>query len=86
MSVLPSRAFIRMGVGGFQPVASSRETSPRSTVCTRRPLRSRTTVTGGVSGVEYVSTKCRPSGESETTWFASSGVSSVRPRPSNPMR
>jgi hypothetical protein len=52
MSVLPSRAFMRMGVGGFQPVASSREMSARSSVCATRPFTSRTTVTGGVSGVE----------------------------------
>ena len=86
MSVLPSRAFIVTGVGGRQPVASRREMSAFSSVCTMRPPMSRSTVTGGVSGVEYVSTKYRPSGDIVTTWFAFSGVSSVCPLPSKPMR
>jgi hypothetical protein len=52
MSVLPSRPFIRIGVGGFHPVATRREMSARSSVWMTRPFISRTTVTGGVSGVE----------------------------------
>jgi hypothetical protein len=46
---------------------------------------SRSTVMGGASGVEYESTKCLPSGDIETTWFAFSGVSNVCPRPSSPI-
>jgi hypothetical protein len=49
-------------------------------------VASRSTVTGGVAGVEYESTKYFPSGDPLITWFAFSGVSSVWPFPSSPMR
>jgi hypothetical protein len=42
----------------------------------------RSTVTGGVSMAEYVSTKYLPLGLKVMTWFASSVVTCVRPVPS----
>ena len=47
---------------------------------------SRTTVTGGIVGVEYWSTNVSPSGASQTTWFALSGVRSWTSPPSRPAR
>src|SRR3982751_1826601 len=81
-SVLPSRDLTVIGIGGFQPAARRREMSAVSSVTTVFPLRSRSTDTGGVSGVEYVSTKYWPDGASAMLWSAFSGVSSVRPVPS----
>ena len=49
---MPSRAFTVIGVGGFQPVASSLEMSAFSSVSTSLPSASRSTVTGGTSGFE----------------------------------
>jgi hypothetical protein len=40
------------GIGGFQPDATSRETSAFSIVVTWRPVVSRSTATGGTSGFE----------------------------------
>ena len=51
-SVAPSRALTVIGSGGFQPVASSFEMSAFSSVMIVRPSASRSSVTGGVSGVE----------------------------------
>jgi hypothetical protein len=52
MSVFPSRAFTVKGVGGFQPLARSREMSAFSSGITTLPFASRSTVTGVVVGVE----------------------------------
>jgi hypothetical protein len=65
MSVVPSRAFMVIGVGGRQPAATRRETSARSSSISTRPFPSRSTLTGGVAGVEYVSMNDRPSGAIE---------------------
>ncbi len=46
------------------------------------PVASRSTVTGGESGVEYVSVNVAASGESTTVWLAALGVSSASPVPS----
>ena len=51
-SVTPSRAFTVIGIGGFQPVASRREMSAFSSGSTTAPVASRSTDTGGTSGVE----------------------------------
>ena len=45
------------------------------------PSAARMTETGGVTGVEYVSTKYSPDGDKITTWFARSGVRSSRSSP-----
>ena len=83
-SVLPSRALTTIGVGGVQPAACSRVMSARAMVATVAPSSARrSNVTGGVVGVEYASTKKRPSGDSVTVWSASSGVSSVAGPPSS---
>jgi hypothetical protein len=66
-SVLPSRALTVIGVGGFQPVASSREMSVFSSVAISLPFASRSSVVGGTSGFEYVSTKNLPYGASVTS-------------------
>ena len=66
-SVTPSRALTENGIGGVQPVASSPEMSASSSSTRTRPSRSRTTDACGKSGFEYVSTKCRPSGDRETS-------------------
>jgi hypothetical protein len=57
MSVFPSRAFTVKGVGGFQPLARSREMSAFSSDITTLPFASRGTVTGG----SWVSSSCRRS-------------------------
>jgi hypothetical protein len=62
MSVLPSAAFIVMGVGGFHPVASSFEMSVRSSAITSCPSASRKVTTGGTFGVDAVSITYRPEG------------------------
>ena len=52
-SVWPSRAFTVIGVGGFQPVASSFEMSAFSSSAISLPVvASRSTATGGASGFE----------------------------------
>jgi hypothetical protein len=56
MSVFPSRPLTVNIVGGLQPVASSRVMSAFSSVCSTLPFASRSTVTGGTTGVEYEST------------------------------
>ncbi len=60
--------------------------SASSSVMSTSPPRSRRTVTGGTTGVEYESTMKAPSGESETVWFALSGVSSSTRPSSRPTR
>jgi hypothetical protein len=76
--VLPSRAFTLIGVGATQPAAFNLEMSAFAIVVTTCPsLASRSTVTGGVVGVEYASTKVLPPGDISMVWSASSGVSSV---------
>jgi hypothetical protein len=84
--VLPSRAVVMIGTGGFHPAATRRAMSAFSIGITMRPLArtSRSTTTGGVSGVEYVSTRYRPSGETWIAWSPLSGVSGVQPFPSRP--
>jgi hypothetical protein len=52
-----------IGIGGFQPAASSFETSAFSSGNTAAPLASRSATVGGTSGVDQVSTKKRPDGE-----------------------
>ena len=52
MSVTPSRAFIAIGIGGFQPEATSREMSAFSSATTSCPVLSRRTETGATSGFE----------------------------------
>ncbi len=51
-SVTPSRAFTVNGIGGFQPVATSREMSAFSRTVTNRPSAPRRFAIGGVSGFE----------------------------------
>ena len=75
---MPSRAFTVMGTGGFQPVATSLDTSPFSSDTRSLPFASRTTLVGGTSGREYASTRYLPDSDSVTSWSASSGVSSVK--------
>ena len=75
-SVLPSAAFTRIGIGGFQPAASSFVTSARSSGISTLPVPgSRSTTTGGWSGVDQVSTRYFPSGESCAPCRPASGVS-----------
>src|SRR6185312_3953285 len=82
-SVLPSRPFTVNGIGGTQPVAFSRVMSAVATSASLRPSSAlRSTVTGGVVGVEYASTKALPSGDSVIVWSAASGVSSTGLPPS----
>ncbi len=80
---MPSRPFTVNGIGGTQPAAFRREMSAVATVARLRPsLALRSTVTGGVVGVEYASTNDVPSGDSVTVWSAASGVSSTGLPPS----
>jgi hypothetical protein len=51
-SVLPSRAFTTIGVGGFQPALVSFEMSARSSSSCTSPPALRRTLVGGVIGVE----------------------------------
>jgi hypothetical protein len=81
---LPSRAFTVIGVGGFQPASTSFEMSTRSSSIITVPLRSRSTLTGGVTGVEYTSTNDVPDGDAMIPCSASSGVSSVTSGLSSP--
>ena len=62
---MPSRAFTVTCVGGCQPAATSREMSAFSSDNTTRPLLSRSTKTGGVTGVEDASMNDAPSGDIE---------------------
>jgi hypothetical protein len=64
MSVVPSSAFIVIGIGGFHPVASKREMSARSSGITNLPFAFRNAVTGGMSGLLYVSIRYAPEGDS----------------------
>src|SRR5690242_9206999 len=73
-SVLPSRAFTEITIGGFHPEATSLEMSAFSSGTTTLPVLSRRTETGGTSGWEYTSTKYFPSGENDTSWSPTSGV------------
>ncbi len=75
MSVLPSFAFIVIGIGGFQPVARSFEMSACSSLTSSLPLPSRSATTGGTSGCDQVSRRWRPEGDSCTVWSPTSGVS-----------
>ena len=55
---MPSRAFTVNGIGGTQPAALRRLMSAVATVGEHVAVRAgRSTVTGGVVGVEYASTK-----------------------------
>ncbi|CAM5470378.1 hypothetical protein RLIN73S_01578 [Rhodanobacter lindaniclasticus] len=81
--VLPSRAVTVIGTGGTQPAALSRVMSALATVASVWPSSARrSTVTGGVVGVEWTSTKVLPSGDKVISWLAASGVSRVGLPPS----
>ena len=81
-SVLPSRALTVNRCGGTQPAACSRDRSARATCATASPWLSRSTATGAVSTVEWMSRKYLPSFENRASWLASSGVSSCTSPPS----
>src|SRR4051812_44550676 len=81
-SVLPSRAFTVIGIGAFQPLATSREMSAFSSVVMTFPSASRRTVTGATFGCAYESTTYLPVGESSIVWSPSSGVSTAKREPS----
>ncbi len=55
-SVTPSRALTVNGIGGFHPAATRRVTSASSSSRRTRPAASRSTVSGGESGVDRPST------------------------------
>src|SRR3546814_11466981 len=75
-SVLPSRALTVNGSGATQPAARRREMSPRATSRTSVPSTAlRSSVTGAVAVVEYVSTNQVPPGGRFPLGAAYSGVS-----------
>ncbi len=83
-SVLPSRAFTVNDSGATQPAACSRARSARASSATCLPSASRSSATGAVPMVEWMSTKRLPSFDGVIAWLASSGVSSCTSPPSRP--